>query len=98
MPRVVKKFLIAGNGGLNLTHSEEIKYLEPSNTHKIYLEGKEYDSSLFDRVDLIPGHYFSGPAIISQDDTTTIVLPEFDVKVDKFKNLIISKRAQINGN
>ncbi len=76
-----------------LTHSEEIKYLEPSNTHKIYLEGKEYDASLFDRVDLIPGHYFSGPAIISQDDTTTIVLPEFDVKVDKFKNLIISKRA-----
>ena len=76
-----------------LTHSEETKYLEPSNTHKIYLEGKEYEASLFDRINLKSGHYFSGPAIISQDDTTTIVLPEFDVKVDKFKNLIISKKA-----
>ena len=76
-----------------LTHSEKIKHLEPSKTHKIYIEGKEYDASLFDRVDLEAGHYFAGPAIISQDDTTTIVLPEFDVKVDKFKNLIISKRA-----
>ena len=76
-----------------LTHSEKIKHLEPSKTHKIYIEGQEYDASLFDRVDLEAGHYFAGPAIISQDDTTTIVLPEFDVKVDKFKNLIISKRA-----
>ena len=76
-----------------LTHSEKIKHLEPSKTHKIYIEGKQYDASLFDRVDLEAGHYFAGPAIISQDDTTTIVLPEFDVKVDKFKNLIISKRA-----
>jgi len=63
----------------------------------IYLDEKEFNASLFERDTLEPGHYFAGPAIISQNDTTTVVLPDFDVKVDQFKNLIISKRKTLNG-
>ena len=58
---------------------------------------KEFKASLFERDSLEPGHFFTGPAIISQNDATTIVLPDFDVKVDQFKNLIMNKRKTLNG-
>lgn len=80
-----------------LTHPEHKQLAKPLMSHTIYLGGDEFNASLFERDTLEPGHYFTGPAIISQNDTTTVVLPDFDVKVDQFKNLIISKRTTSNG-
>jgi N-methylhydantoinase A len=80
-----------------LTHLEYKQLAEPLASQTIYLDEKEFNASLFERDTLEPGHYFAGPAIISQNDTTTVVLPDFDVKVDQFKNLIISKRKTLNG-
>ena len=80
-----------------LTHPEHKQLAKPLMSHTIYLGGAEFNASLFERDTLEPGHYFTGPAIISQNDTTTVVLPDFDVKVDQFKNLIISKRTTSNG-
>ncbi|WP_233253351.1 hydantoinase/oxoprolinase family protein [Paracoccus binzhouensis] len=45
------------------------------------------------RGDLRAGHRFAGPAIIGQEDTTTVVPPGFAVEVDRFGNLVITREA-----
>jgi N-methylhydantoinase A len=45
---------------------------------------------IYERAALQPGHTFSGPAIITQYDTTTVVPPEWSVKVDAVSNLILT--------
>ena len=42
---------------------------------------------------LSAGDRFAGPAIIAQDDTTTCVLPDFEVNVDRWGNLHIINLA-----
>jgi N-methylhydantoinase A len=41
-----------------------------------------------------PGMTFDGPAIIDQDDATTLVYPNFRARVDAGRNLILERRAQ----
>jgi len=47
------------------------------------------DTDLYDRERLLPGARLTGPAIIQQYDTTTIVPPWAEVSVDDFRNLLI---------
>ncbi len=47
------------------------------------------DTPIFDRSKLGPGHRFSGPAIVEQTDTTTVVPPDSRVEVDKVGNILI---------
>lgn len=56
-----------------------------------WFDGESHQIALYARTDLAPGHSFCGPAIIGQDDTTTVVPPGFAVRVDAFGNLIITK-------
>ncbi len=58
-----------------------------------WFDGKPAQVALYDRDALAPGHAFAGPAIVRQDDTTTVVPPDFHVEVDAFGNLLITKRA-----
>jgi N-methylhydantoinase A len=37
---------------------------------------------------------FEGPAIVDQDDTTTVIFPDFHAKVDPVGNLILAHRTQ----
>jgi len=55
----------------------------------IYLDGKEQSASIFERTKLGAGNSFAGPAIISQDDCTTIVPAGFSASVDAWQNLVI---------
>jgi N-methylhydantoinase A len=48
---------------------------------------------LYRRADMRAGMTFEGPAVISQDDATTCVLPGFSVTVDAFGNLVLTNRA-----
>ncbi|UXS26123.1 hydantoinase/oxoprolinase family protein [Agrobacterium tumefaciens] len=59
---------------------------------KGWFGGTEHDMAIYHRADLAAGHDFDGPAIILQDDTTTVVPPDFSVHVDRFGNLVITKR------
>jgi N-methylhydantoinase A len=47
------------------------------------------DTPIYRRSDLKPGMTFAGPAVIEQSDTTTVVEPLMNVKVDAFSNLIV---------
>lgn len=58
-----------------------------------WFDGHPAQVVLYDRDGLAPGHAFDGPAIVRQDDTTTVVPPDFRVEVDAFGNLVITKRA-----
>ena len=44
---------------------------------------------VYDREQLDCGHRFQGPAIVEQMDTTTIVLPDQQARVDPYLNLIL---------
>jgi len=57
----------------------------------ILLNGKEYDTSIYSGLDLRAGHHINGPAIIEQDDSTILVLPEWVGIVDAVGNLIIER-------
>ncbi|WP_309066003.1 hydantoinase/oxoprolinase family protein [Microbacterium sp.] len=47
------------------------------------------DTPVYDRGLLTPGDVISGPAIVEQMDTTTILLPGDECRVDSYRNLII---------
>jgi N-methylhydantoinase A len=47
-----------------------------------------HDTPIYDRNTLKPGMSFTGPAIITQYDTTTVILPHWQVQVDALNNLL----------
>lgn len=55
-----------------------------------WFAGRACPVPLFARADLYPGHRVQGPAIVIQDDTTTVIPPESDMAVDDFGNLVIT--------
>ncbi len=49
------------------------------------------ETPVYDRVKLPAGAQFSGPAIVEEPDCTTVVHPGWDVQVDEYGNLSITK-------
>ncbi len=47
------------------------------------------ETPIYDRTRLRPGHAFEGPAVVAQDDSTTLVPPSLRAEVDALGNLII---------
>jgi N-methylhydantoinase A len=50
-----------------------------------------YEVPVYERATLQPGATLTGPAIITQYDTTTIVPPSWKLCVDAFENLVIEQ-------
>ena len=50
-------------------------------------------ASVYNRQDLLPGHKFSGPAIVEEYGSTTVIPPRCEVEVDDLENIIISLEA-----
>ena len=44
------------------------------------------------RGDLVPGAKIGGPAVIAEDDTSTVVSPLFEAQVDKFGYIALTRR------
>lgn len=59
-----------------------------------HLDGRACRLALYDRSALQPGHGFAGPAVVLQDDCTTVVPADFTVTVDDFSNLRIAPGAR----
>jgi N-methylhydantoinase A len=47
------------------------------------------EAAVYDRTALKAGDTFSGPAIIEQDDTTTLLTPGWHCRVDALGNLLL---------
>jgi len=57
---------------------------------KFYFEQEWHDAQIFDREKLGVGTVVTGPAIVSEMDSTTLVLPGHAATVDKIGNLLIN--------
>jgi N-methylhydantoinase A len=58
-----------------------------------WAEGGARPTPFYDRAKLAPGATFSGPAIVEQYDSTTIVPPRTEVEVDGNGNLVLRVEA-----
>jgi N-methylhydantoinase A len=56
---------------------------------RMVFDGVEHASHLVDRTILRPGNAFSGPALVVEYSTTTVVPPDFRCRVDAGENLIL---------
>ena len=54
--------------------------------------GQFQDVPIYWRGDLAPGAKIGGPAVIAEDDTSTVVSPLFEAQVDKFGYIALGRR------
>jgi N-methylhydantoinase A len=57
--------------------------------HTAWFDGKHLETPIYDREKLRAGHKLAGPAIITQKDSTTVILPNHHGKVDTYLNILI---------
>lgn len=56
----------------------------------LVFEGKEYnDCPIWDRLGLLAGHVLSGPCVITEMDSNTLVHPGFKAEIDAVGNILI---------
>jgi N-methylhydantoinase A len=58
--------------------------------HEVYFHGEWLPTRVYDRARLRPGHRLEGPAIVTEFDSTTVVLSGYAAEVDRYLNLIIN--------
>jgi N-methylhydantoinase A len=58
--------------------------------HEVYFHGEWLPTRVYDRAKLRPGHRLEGPAIVTEFDSTTVVLSGYAAEVDRYLNLIIN--------
>jgi N-methylhydantoinase A len=64
----------------------------PAARRPIHYRKQCYDAAVYHRRDLRAGQHLDGPAIVEQEDTTTLVPAGFRSAVDAFGNLVIEGR------
>ncbi|MEH7229029.1 hydantoinase/oxoprolinase family protein [Bacillus safensis] len=79
-------------------HESSRQSLKPHEYRRIFIEEKEYEASVYNRYTLSVGSIVNGPAVIEQDDTTTLILPNWTGSIDQSGNLVISKEAALHEN
>jgi N-methylhydantoinase A len=61
-----------------------------ADTGEILFEGERLRTRIYDRGALRPGHRLSGPAVITEFDSTTVVLPGYEAEVDRTFCILIT--------
>ena len=77
---------------------EQKSIAKPERQNSVFVDGALRNAAVFDRKKLRPGDQFSGPAIVIQEDTTTVVLPDFKGYIDGSQNIILTPCEVINEN
>lgn len=60
--------------------------------HTVFMDGKARDAIIYDRSKLKSGDTIKGPAVITEMDSTTLVLVDHIAKVDDFGNIAITPK------
>ncbi len=60
-------------------------------TEKVFFGGEWVEAPIYDRTKLRPANVVSGPAILAQDDATTVIEPGYRGAVDRFGNILIEE-------
>ena len=61
-------------------------------SREVWFEGAWWQTDIYDRLSLPEGQCVLGPALLEQPDTTIFLDPDLEGRVDKFGNLIISRK------
>jgi N-methylhydantoinase A len=56
------------------------------------VSGEYLDVPIYWRAALKPGAYIAGPAVIAEDDTSTVISPLFDAQIDRFGYIELIRR------
>jgi N-methylhydantoinase A len=63
-------------------------------SHQVYFAGAWQPTNIYDRTKLQPGNEIPGPAIVTEFDSTTVILPGYGGKIDNFFNILINPVRQ----
>ncbi len=58
--------------------------------HKMYVDGGWQDAVIYDRAKLCSGNRIMGPAIVTEMDSTTVILNNYVADVDTYGNIMIN--------
>ncbi len=61
-----------------------------SGTTRMYVDGEEREASVYDRSKLLAGNRIVGPAMVTEMDSTTLILPDHVGEVDARGNILIN--------
>ena len=64
-------------------------------TQRVRFAGRWMETPVYERDRLRPGHRIPGPALIVQEDATTVVPPDWQGRVDGWLNLVFEKSPSI---
>lgn len=62
---------------------------EAQGTRDVWFDGQAHQTNVYDRAQITAGAELTGPAIIDQVDSTTVVPPGATAKVDQYMNILI---------
>jgi len=65
----------------------------PERSITVWLDGTHREIGLFSRTNILAGQHFDGPAVVAQDDCTTVIPPGHRCRADEFGNLRITQGA-----
>ncbi|HKF51491.1 MAG TPA: hydantoinase/oxoprolinase family protein [Candidatus Acidoferrales bacterium] len=57
----------------------------------VFFAGRKMKTRIYDRSTLRAGNRFRGPAVVTEYSATTVVLPDWNVRVDRFGDLIVER-------
>lgn len=63
--------------------------VKPTSTRPVHFGTRWHDTAIYDRLSLPVGTVIKGPAILTQPDTTVLIEPDLQGRVDTFGNTII---------
>jgi N-methylhydantoinase A len=97
-PLEIATVRVVGRGtikGVSLLESEDGAGQDASGAitrkEQVYFDGEWKETPIYDRGDLRPGNAVAGPAVVVQDDTTTVIEPGYRGTVDSFGNILIEE-------
>ncbi|MEQ9329772.1 hydantoinase/oxoprolinase family protein [Thalassobaculum sp.] len=61
-------------------------------TRPVYVEGAWHDAAVYARLELPVGATVPGPAVLEQPDATVFVEPDLQAAVDRFGNLVVTRK------
>ncbi|HYQ98907.1 MAG TPA: hydantoinase B/oxoprolinase family protein, partial [Casimicrobiaceae bacterium] len=65
--------------------------LRPLALHRVFTDGRFHDASVFDRADLRPGDAIPGPAVVREDNATTVVEPGWRATLTGRGDLVLER-------
>ena len=85
------KLLLPGPpiGATRSLHPRHTNSPTPAGLQDVWFEGETMRTAIYDRAELSPGTAFTGPAVATQMDSTTVLPPGWRAVADGWENLLL---------